>query len=259
MSSPEWDAASYDQVATVQQAWGLALLERIDLQGDETMMDAGCGTGSLAESLLQTHPRLRVIAVDHDPNMVRAAKKRLAPHGARQSVHQADLQDLPPLGPVDLIYSNATLHWVRDLDAACRGFSENMRPGGRLFAQFGTEGNLQTVRRIAERTLAETPYSIELDEDSKPWHYHSETTTRRALEHHGLRPRRIERHDAPVEFPDDETWRRFLRTVTLRHYLTRLESEAGERFISDCMEAAEKEGMGRRLDYVRLTVEATAQ
>lgn len=258
MSGPEWDAASYDQVATVQQAWGRALLERIDFQGDETVMDAGCGTGRLADGLLQTHPRLRVIAVDHDPNMVRAAKKRLAPHGPRQTVHQADLQDLPPLGPVDLIYSNATLHWVRDLDAACRGFSDNLRPGGRLFAQFGTEGNLQTVRRIAEKTLTAAPYSIDLDEDGKPWHYHSETTTRRALDHNRLEPRLIERHEAPVEFPDDEAWRRFLRTVTLRYYLELLSPESGERFIGDYMQAAERQAMGRRLDYVRLHVEAVA-
>lgn len=53
----DWDAPRYHRVSNPQLGWGLRVLERLPLRGDETVMDAGCGTGRLTAELLQRLPR----------------------------------------------------------------------------------------------------------------------------------------------------------------------------------------------------------
>jgi len=73
MSTRDWDARTYDRVADPQTRWGSVVLDRLPLEGDETVLDAGCGTGRVTEQLLERLPRGRVIAVDGSPSMIDAA------------------------------------------------------------------------------------------------------------------------------------------------------------------------------------------
>ena len=61
--------------------WGSDVLERLPLRGDETVLDAGCGTGQITERLVERLPRGRVVALDGSPAMVEAARGRLARFG----------------------------------------------------------------------------------------------------------------------------------------------------------------------------------
>jgi len=69
--SREWNADIYHRVSAPQVSWGKKVLARISLQGDETVLDAGCGTGRLTRELLEELPRGRVVGVDLSQNMVR--------------------------------------------------------------------------------------------------------------------------------------------------------------------------------------------
>lgn len=87
----DWDAASYDRISGPQAQWGLALLDRLVLRGDETVLDAGCGSGRVTAMLLERLPRGRVIAVDAAPSMVAHAREAL---GDRAEVRQVELTAL---------------------------------------------------------------------------------------------------------------------------------------------------------------------
>ena len=92
MQARDWDGASYDRISAPQEALGRAVLARMHLRGDETVLDAGCGSGRVTEALLERLPRGRVIAVDASPSMVEQARRRL---GARRvEIHQMDLLEL---------------------------------------------------------------------------------------------------------------------------------------------------------------------
>ena len=73
----DWDADKYSRVATPQREWSGAVLDRLVLNGDETVMDAGCGSGNVTEDLLAKLPNGRVIGVDGSPSMVEEATERL--------------------------------------------------------------------------------------------------------------------------------------------------------------------------------------
>src|SRR5829696_9208852 len=105
----EWDAATYDRVSAPQVEWARAVLERLTLRGDETVLDAGCGSGRVTQLLLERLPRGHVIAVDSAPSMVEHARAALDP--ARSTVFACDLTELTLDAPVDAAFSNAVFHW----------------------------------------------------------------------------------------------------------------------------------------------------
>src|SRR4051794_4995531 len=139
MTSSSWDASTYDRVSDVQQKWAEVVLERLPLAGDETVLDAGCGSGAVTRRLLDRLPRGHVIAVDASEEMVAHARVAL---GERATVFRADLATLRLHEPVDAIFSNAVFHWVLDHDALFGAVRAALRPGGRLVAQCGGAGNL---------------------------------------------------------------------------------------------------------------------
>ena len=155
----DWDAATYERIADPQFGWGAAVVERLELEGGETVLDAGCGPGRVTELLLDRLPRGRVVALDGSPAMIGRARERLRPFGDRVRFLVADLGEPIPLAePVDAILSTATFHWVSDHDALFRNLAAVLRPGGQLVAQCGGAGNLDTVV-AALRDLGADPFS----------------------------------------------------------------------------------------------------
>jgi trans-aconitate 2-methyltransferase len=254
--SAQWDAASYRDVASVQRDWGRALAARHEWRGDERVLDAGCGTADLAAELLDRHPDLTVIAVDSDPNMVGAAREHLARFGTRARVEQADIAALPPLPPCDVVFTNAVLHWVADHAAVFRGFKQALRSSGVVLGECGGAGNLKDARAVAAALFEEPPFAEYQDRLKAPWYYPAADETRRRLRSVGFVDVEVEIRDAPVGFPDDESWTRFLRTVVLRMHMAALPEELREDFLAAYRDRAGAAGLKRRLDYVRLRMKA---
>lgn len=144
--SRRWDAATYDQVSAPLVRMGGDVLARLELRGDETVIDAGCGSGRVTEQLLERLPRGRVIALDVSPTMLAEAAARLARFGDRVRVEAADLNlPLPVTEPADALLSTATLHWVLEQDGLPARLAAALRPGGQLVVQCGGTGNNATV------------------------------------------------------------------------------------------------------------------
>jgi len=151
----DWDAATYDRVSDPQFEWGLEVLERLPPRGDETVLDAGCGSGRVTRALLERLPHGRVIAVDAAPAMVAVAREAL---GDRAEVIEADLVELELAEPVDAVFSSAVFHWVLDHDRLFERVHAALRPGGRLVAQCGGEGNVERFLEAASEAAAEPPF-----------------------------------------------------------------------------------------------------
>src|SRR3954451_16269129 len=125
-----WDGAEYDRLSTPMERLGREVLERLELRGDETLLDAGCGSGRLTELLLERLPEGRVITVDLSPSMIEAARERL---GDRADLRVADLVGLDLGGEtVDVVFSTATFHWIANHDELFASLRAALRPGGRL-------------------------------------------------------------------------------------------------------------------------------
>ena len=152
--SRDWDASTYERVSNPQVEWAREVLDRLPLRGDETVLDAGCGSGRVTQMLLERLPRGHVVAVDAAPSMVEAARKAL---DGRATVIQSDLLELELDEPVDAAFSNAVFHWVPDHDRLFERLHAALRPGGRVSAQCGGKGNIHAFHALADGVAAEPP------------------------------------------------------------------------------------------------------
>lgn len=125
-----WDAVQYGMFSGQRMRPGLDLLARIPTADPQVVVDLGCGTGSLTQVLSQKWPRAQVIGVDASPEMLRGA-----PMASGITWQKADIDDWQPDEPVDVIYSNAALHWVGDHARLFPRLLGYVKPGGCLAVQ----------------------------------------------------------------------------------------------------------------------------
>ena len=163
-----WSGADYDRLSTPMEAMGREVLERLPLTGDETVIDAGCGSGRVTEALLARLPAGRVIGVDQSASMIDAARERL---GDRAELHVADLSTFDLGLEADAILSTATFHWIADHDALFARLRAHLRPGGMLVAQCGGQGNIASVHAAAREAMAIEPYAPSFEGWRGPWNF----------------------------------------------------------------------------------------
>ena len=241
----EWNASAYDRVADPQAGWGAAVLDRLPLAGDETVLDAGCGTGRVTELLLGRLPRGRVVALDASAAMLAEARGRLARFADQVDYVQADLaRPLPLEGKVDAILSTATLHWVLDHDALFANLATVLKPGGWLVAQCGGAGNIARFIELVE--------SIEPGFGRNRHNFQAPEATIPRLEASGFVEIECWLSDAPTRFDPGEPFESFLETVCLRTHLANLDPGRRRPFV----EAVARRMSEPVLDYVRLNIVA---
>ncbi|HET9613221.1 MAG TPA: methyltransferase domain-containing protein [Candidatus Limnocylindrales bacterium] len=246
MPTRDWDAATYDRVAGPQARWGATVLDRLPLVGDETVLDAGCGTGRVTEQLLERLPRGRVVALDGSTAMLDEARRRLARFGDRVAFVAADLgRPLAlPTGDVDAILSTATFHWVPDHDALFRNLAAVLRPGGRLVAQWGGAGNIASIHAILA-TIGDGWLGAT--------HFETPEATTERLRAAGFIDVRAWLQPEPTRFERGEPLETFLRTVVLGAHVQRLPESERDGFVR-LVASRMAEPV---IDYVRLNVDAT--
>lgn len=244
----EWDAETYDAVSDPQFEWGMEVLERLELNGDETVLDAGAGSGRVTERLLERLPNGRVIALDGSEQMIAKARERL---GGQVEYVVTDLAELELPEPVDLVFSTATFHWIPDHDNLFRRVHSVLRPGGRLVAQCGGAGNVAGLARAIVAVAARPEFGRHFEGMSGMWNFAEPDETEQRLSVAGFRDVRAWLQEKIVvpERPYD-----FLSTVTLGPHLARLPQELHRPFTEAVMAAM---GDQVTLDYVRLNMEAS--
>jgi trans-aconitate 2-methyltransferase len=242
----DWNASAYDRVADPQARWGAAVLDRLPLDGDETVLDAGCGTGRVTEMLLGRLPRGRVVALDASASMLAEARGRLARFGRQVEYVEADLGApirLPLDAKVDAILSTATFHWVLDHDALFANLADVLRPGGWLVAQCGGAGNVAT---LLDTALAVHPGF------RREHRFETAEATRARLKRSGFVEIETWLSDEPTRFDPGEPFESFLETVCLRTFLAELPPDERKPFV----QAVAARMPEAKLDYVRLNIVA---
>ena len=248
----EWNAGEYEVLAAPMTGWGARLLDLVELRGDESAVDAGCGTGRVTEMLLERLPGGSVLAVDASAAMVGAARERFA-GDERVQVEGVDLLELEVGEPVDLVLSTATFHWIRDHDRLFGRLAKARKPGGRLVAQCGGAGNIARVRDVAGEVMGEERFRAYFGGWEDPWNFADGETTKERLEAAGFEGVEAWLHEEPTRFGSVEDLARYLKTVVLGRHLEVLPEGEGEAFASAVASRIGEEG-SLVVDYVRLNM-----
>ncbi|MCH7485051.1 MAG: methyltransferase domain-containing protein, partial [Chloroflexi bacterium] len=255
----DWNAAVYDRIGTPMRGWAQQVIDDLELRGDETVLDAGCGSGSVTLDLLRKLPDGKVYAVDSSPEMTANLAAELAERGITNVVAlTASLADFTLPEQVDAVFSNAVFHWVPDDDGLFGSLARATKPGGRLRAQCGGAGNIARLTEATHAVEKRAPYREHFSGDSEFRKYRSGEEARSAMERNGWRDVRGNLFEAPVTFEDEDAAVLYLRTIILQHQAAALPEELSGRFLRDVVaETVERFGAPFCADYVRLDLWAT--
>jgi trans-aconitate 2-methyltransferase len=257
----EWDASEYEVVSAPQTSWGASFLEvfleRRGLRGDEAVLDAGCGTGRVTELLLRHLPEGTIFAVDASEAMVEAARRRFADE-PRVRVERQDLLSLEVGEPVDVIFSTATFHWIKDHDRLFGRLARALKPGGQLAAQCGGEGNISRATKAVGEVVREDRFREYFENWSDDKYYADPASTRERLLAAGFEEIEVWMHDERTSFGSVEELARFLGTVVLGGHVKRLPEGEREPFVFAVAEKVAAYEEPPTMDYVRLNILATS-
>jgi trans-aconitate methyltransferase len=134
----EFDGKRYEQASAHQKEWGSRVIEELDLKGSECVLDLGCGDGALTCMIADQLSDGRVLGIDASQGMIDAAMLKAAPN---LDFRLMDIDDLDFEEEFDAVFSNATLHWVKDHRRLLKNVRRALRPGGRLRFDFAGDGN----------------------------------------------------------------------------------------------------------------------
>ncbi len=256
-NAKEWNAESYHRVSGPQTSWGLRVLSRLTLRGDERVIDAGCGTGRLTAVLMQKLPQGRLLAMDRSWNMLLTARANLRPDfGRRIAYARVDLPRIPVFGWADVVFSTATFHWVRDHEALFREVLAALKPGGRLFAQCGGGPNLRDAHALALDVMRQEPFAGYFGDWDSVWEFSTAELASERLLRAGFTDVRTSIEAAPTTLVDEASYREFVTTVIYNPHLERL--PAGPlrlQFIDEVTRRAAEQDPPFTLDYWRLNLE----
>ncbi len=151
-----WDPAQYLKYATERLRPALDLMGRVPLAAPRGIVDLGCGAGNVTRILAERWPQARITGIDNSPAMLAQARKTTPP-AARVEWAEADLvawAARPKTEGVDLVYSNAALHWLDDHAVLFPRLLHAVGPAGVLAVQM--PANFQAPSHIALRETVES-------------------------------------------------------------------------------------------------------
>jgi trans-aconitate methyltransferase len=216
-----WDARLYESKHAFVWKYGAALLEMLAPQSGERILDLGCGTGHLTAQLAAAGAN--VIGLDQSPAMIEQAKKA---YPQLQFV-PGDARDFAFAEPFDAVFSNATLHWIREAERAIACVRRALKPGGRFVAEFGGKGNVKAICAA----LMNAAQAIGLTQWQHSWYYPSIGEYTALLERDGLEVTYAHLFDRPTALEGEEGMRDWIAMFRC-DLLNLVPSEKRDRFWS---------------------------
>jgi trans-aconitate 2-methyltransferase len=147
-----WDPAVYLRYAGERARPFIDLLGRVHAEAPSAVVDLGCGEGTMTATLAERWPSALVRGVDSSPEMLAAAASSARP--GRVEFTAGDVRDWTPGGPVDVVVSNAVLHWVPGHGSLLATWAGWLRPGGWLAVQVPGNFRAPTHALLAELCLS---------------------------------------------------------------------------------------------------------
>jgi trans-aconitate methyltransferase len=184
-----WDPREYQERHAYVFQYGEALLDLLAPKAGERILDLGCGAGQLTAAIARTGAV--ALGIDASPEMIAQARANFPALDFRIG----DATNFSVDEPLDAVFSNAVLHWVKNAEAVAACVSRALKPAGRFVAELGGHGNIQSVVNAIRDVLG----PVEL-----PWFYPTIGEYASLLESHGLEVRRAELFDRPTRVEGED-------------------------------------------------------
>jgi trans-aconitate methyltransferase len=226
----EFDAEKYKQASTHQQEWGTRLIAELNLRGDERILDLGCGEGVLTAKLAQVVPGGSVLGVDSSQNMIVAAE---AWAGERLQFKRLDINELDFDDEFDVVFSNATLHWVKDHRRLLNNAYKALRPGGLCRFNFAADGNCATFNGVVRDLMSDPRFERFFVGFDWPWFMPRLDEYEQLFSDRSFSEHRVWGENADRHFPDAAAMTAWIDQPSLVPFLRCIDGAADKQLFRD--------------------------
>jgi trans-aconitate 2-methyltransferase len=234
-ASYNWDAQDYAKNSANQLQWAMELIPKLRLQGNEALVDIGCGDGKITAELSKCLPCGRVVGIDSSKQMINMAKKTFQNRDyPNLSFQLKDARKPTFRSEFDRAFSNAALHWITDQKVVLKGVKRSLRAKGRLLFQMAGKGNAKDVLRILEELRDTEPWKRFFSNFIFPYGFYDTEEYKAFLLEAGLVPERVVLFPKDMNFRGAESLAGWLRTTWLP-FTEKIPSELRGQFIKEIL------------------------
>ena len=213
----EFDAEKYSEASPHQRRWGEKLIAEFDFTGDQRILDLGCGEGNLTARLAQLVPQGFIVGIDASESMVASAKKAHKAENLRFDL--VDINDVDFADEFDVVFSNATLHWVKDHNKLLANVYKSLKAGGIVRFNFAGDGNCSHLSKVLKQTMAEDKYAGYFASFDWPWYMPSVAEYEKTLKQFDFKQARVWPENADTYFPDADAMTKWIDQPSLVPFL----------------------------------------
>jgi trans-aconitate 2-methyltransferase len=224
-------------------------------------MDAGSGSGNLTKILADKVPNGQVYAVDADANMVEQAKSNLSGYKNVQVIHSSMDKVNLPTDAIDVIFSNAALHWILNHDTVFSHFwqllkSSNGGSGGELLIECaGGDDNLAGTLPVIFKIMQNDQFKEYFVNWKQSWHYPKPDETERLLQKSGFKNIQVNLSNRTTSFSDRQGFAIFVKTVIMKPFLGYIpDSKKRDEFLDVFLNELERSSQSWSLDFMLLSI-----
>ncbi len=189
----KWNPEAYARSSSAQKKWADELISKIHIRGDERVLDIGCGDGKITAQIATLLPHGSVVGIDSSREMISFANGKFPPSiWPNLSFQLGDASEIGYENEFDLVVSFACLHWILDHGPVLEGIKRSLKPGGRLFLQFGGAGNAEEILVAVDKMISEDRWARYFKGFPFPYGFYGPEEYRHWLSQAGLRAVRVE-------------------------------------------------------------------
>jgi len=214
---PEFDGEKYKLASTQQKTWGKKLISELHLKGSERILDLGCGDGPLTAELAKLVPDGLAVGIDSSESMIRTAQMDHAAPNLRFELQDINTIDFE--SQFDLVFSNATLHWIKDHGRLLKHVFKSLKPNGSIRFQFAGAGNCSKLIEVVSKVMSAEAYAGYFRGFDWPWFMPSAEDYRRLTAEVPFADRRVWSENADRYFDSVETLTKWIDQPSLVPFL----------------------------------------
>jgi len=235
----EFDAEKYKKASVHQRQWGKKLIAELDMKGNERILDLGCGDGGITAQLAEFVPDGLVIGIDASQSMIESAQK--SQKGENMRFDLMDINTIDFKGEFDVVFSNATLHWVKDHKRLLANVYKSLKAEGILRFNFAADGNCSNLNKVIRQVMAEKKYAEYFGDFEWPWYMPSVDEYEKIVMQFGFKEAKVWGENADRYFANAETMTKWIDQPSIVPFLKCVEMSDKQPFRDAVVEQMVKE------------------
>lgn len=234
MGTFEFNGKKYRQASRHQKEWGRRLMAELELNGNEAILDLGCGDGVLTDQLALLVPDGRIVGLDASEGMIQTAMQN-----KRDNLDfiQMDINEMDYTNEFDVIYSNAALHWVKDHIRLIRNVYKALKPGGIIQWNFAGDGTTENFIHTVRALMKDDIFKEYFQDFDWPWFMPERAEYEKLIRDGGFSSVYVEEENADRYFTDTDEMIRWIDQPCIVPFLQCIPAEKKDRFRHDIIQA----------------------